>query len=224
MSHTYDQTAERDREALLEQARHAGNKGSFWATAISGLALLFSGYSLYETVLRAPDLAIHVPPRIDYSDPDGQTRPFEVFVIPLTVTNSGARSATLLSIDLKVTNPETGESKTFYAANTGTWGNEPREAFAPVSLPGRGSFSKSIQFFPRQGEEIARITQQEAGSYQFELNVNVAAPKGPAILTSEIQPLRFEMQSASLDYRLFSHTSTMAMWAADYAPAVSASE
>ena len=44
----------------LEQARSSAHShGGRLATIISALALLFSGYSFYEAVLRAPELAVY---------------------------------------------------------------------------------------------------------------------------------------------------------------------
>ena len=58
---------------------------------VSAFALIFSGVSLYETVLKQAHLHVFVPDTIAYTrDPDGG---FEVFAVPLTVTNSGARRA-----------------------------------------------------------------------------------------------------------------------------------
>ena len=84
-------------EEVLEHIHHRG--GGRLATIISALALAFSGYSFYEAVLRAPELAIYVPPRIAYTDPDRPDSPFEVFIIPVTLANDGARSGTVLSLD-----------------------------------------------------------------------------------------------------------------------------
>ncbi len=133
----------------LEQARSgAHSHGGRFATIISALALLFSGYSFYEAVLRAPEMAIYVPPRIAYTDPDRPDSPFEVFVIPVTLANDGARTGTVLSMDLTVKNTKTGDIKQFYSAQIGPWGAQPVKAYAPVSLPGRISSSQSVQFFP----------------------------------------------------------------------------
>ena len=85
-------------------------------TLMSVMALLFSGYSLYESALRAPQLSIFVAPRIDYTDPDRPEAVREVFIVPLTIANDGARSATVQAINLEVVNSRTNQSKAFYAA------------------------------------------------------------------------------------------------------------
>jgi hypothetical protein len=202
-------TAEGTLEESLEQAKRASHTGSYLATLISAIAALFSAYTFYE--VRAPRLAIYVPPRIDYSDPDGPDRPMEVFVLPVTIANDGAQTGTVLSINLQVMNPRTLQVKQFYAARLGSWGEQPTKPFAPVSLSGKASFSHALQFFPRKGETVLRILDLEPGSYAFKLTLDTAS-------TSTVKPLEFEMQIDRLDYRNFSGTGTMEMWANDYRP------
>lgn len=216
-------TAELATDDSLETARGARLSGSLLATIISAVALLFSGYSFYESVLRAPELAIYVPPQIGYTDPDRPDSPFEVFILPITLANDGARSGTVLSIDLEVTNPRTGDKKMFYAAQMGSWGEKPLRPFAPVSLSGKASYSQALQFFPRAGETVARILDLEPGSYAFSLSLNTAAAGGGVLfdLGSKVKPLSFEMQIGQIDYRNFANFGTIGMWASDYKPAAS---
>ncbi|MGE4129246.1 MAG: hypothetical protein AB7E80_13870 [Hyphomicrobiaceae bacterium] len=189
------------------------------ATVVSLLALLFSGYSFYESVLRAPEIAVYVPPLLDYTDPDRPDSPLEVFIIPVTLANDGARSGTVLSIDLTVTNPRTGQSKRFYAARVGPWSAEQARPFTPATLAGKGSYSEAVQFFPRVGEDVARILDLEAGAYRLTLTLNTAAAAGPRFISEpRVAPLSFERQIGQLDYRNFNGRGTMEMWAADYRP------
>lgn len=186
-------------------------------TMMSGLALLFSGYSLYESALRGAQLSIYVAPRIDYTDPDRPEQVREVFVMPVTIANDGARSATVLSINLDVINPRTKQSKTFYAARLGSWGETPLKPFAPAVLAGKAIYSQALQFEPRVGETVARILDLEAGSYVFKLTLDTAA----AGLGGAGAPLQFEMQTGQMDYRMFNGNGTMAMWAPNYRPPAS---
>ena len=210
-------TADQAQSDALETAQGARLSGGLLATVISAAALLFSGYSFYESVLRSPELAVYVPPQIAYVDPDRPDSPFEVFILPITLANDGARSGTVLSIDLEVENPRTNQSKMFYAAQMGSWGTQPKMPFAPVSLAGKASYSKALQFFPRRGEEVARILDLEPGSYNFKLSLNTAAAGG----NSNVRPLEFEMHAGKMDYRYFTGSNTMAMWAENYKPAAS---
>ena len=211
------------RDDALETARGGGISGNAAATIVSLFALVFSGYSFYESVLRAPALSVFVPPQIAYTDPDRPDSPFEVFILPITLANDGAQTGTVLSVDLEVTNPRTKLTKKFYAAHEGPWGVQPEKAFAPVSLAGKASHSAALQFFPRMKETIPRILDFEPGNYTFRLTLNTAAPKGDSLLNlpTKVKPLVFEMQIGKLDYRNFNNIGTMAMWAADYKPAAS---
>ena len=214
-------------EETLEQARHSAHQhgGGRFATIISALALLFSGYSFYEAVLRAPELATYVPPRIAYTDPDRPDSPFEVFIIPVTLANDGARTGTVLSLDLTVKNTKTGDTKKFYSAQTGPWGVDPVKAYAPVSLPGRVSSSQAVQFFPVADEKLPRITNQEGGTYEFEITLNTATKDiGIPFLDLRSKPLNFTMQMGRMDYRIFSRTGTIELWSKGNKPAGNANQ
>lgn len=204
----------------VEQARGASTShAGLFATVISAFALLFSGFSFYETVLRSADFAIYVPPRIAYTDPNSPDHPFEVFIVPLTLANDGARTGTVLSIDLEVTNPRTGKTKHFYAAHLGNWGYNPKKPFMPVALSGKTSFSQSMQFVPRNDEKIPRILDLEAGDYHFKLLLNTASnDESPLAFESKVRPLKFTMQTINMDYRRFNKTGTQAMWQKNYRP------
>lgn len=225
MNTHHKQEIERAREFSLDQARSAERGGGWLATVISAFALLFSGFSFYETVLRAPELAIYVPPQIQYTDPDRPDSPFEVFVLPITFANHGARSGTVLSLDLTVTNPRTGQSKRFYSAYSGPWSQDAGQSFSPVSLSGRAAISQTIQFLPRVEEEVPRILDFEAGDYQLTLTMQTADASeigwldGLGLSKGSAEPLSFDMRIGQLDYRNFNGAGTMPMWAPDYRPA-----
>jgi hypothetical protein len=193
-------------------------------TLMSLVALMFSGYSLYESALRAPQLSIFVAPRIDYTDPDRPEAVREVFILPLTIANDGARPATVLGLNLEVVNPRSKQKKMFFAARLGAWGERPLRPFAPVVLAGRATFSNAVQFEPRNGETVPRILDSEAGKYGFKLTVETAAARQVAgLVAGAVTPLQFEMQIAELDYRNFQGSGTMEMWAPDYQAPVSLS-
>ncbi len=189
---------------------------------MSLLALCVSGMSLYESTLRSPQLAIYVPPQLEYTDPDRPESPFEVFIVPLTVANGGARSGTVLSMTLEVENPRTKQKKLFYSARLGTWGQKPPRPFAPVALAGKTSYTEAVQFFPRVGEEVARILDFEGGDFHFKLSIDTAgAGRTEWLLARPVAPLVFERRIGKLDYRNFQGVGTMEMWAKDYRPSAS---
>ena len=65
--------------------------GGMHATILSAVALVISAFSLYESTFKTAALEVYVPPVIHYArDGDGS---LEVFAVPITVTNGGARKA-----------------------------------------------------------------------------------------------------------------------------------
>jgi hypothetical protein len=182
---------------------------------LSVVALVVSGYGLYESSLKAPDVAIYVAPRVDYTDPDRPESVLEVFVVPVTLANHGARSSTIHAIDLEVKNPRTGGIKRFYAARLGAWGETPLRPFTPVALQGKASYSQAIQFLPRAEEKIGRVLDQEGGEYELRLRLDMSAAGTNPVGASEVS-LSFKLRIGSLDYRFFSGKGTMEMWAPDY--------
>lgn len=116
----------------------AGQSGSGrLATVVSAVALLFSGFSLWGSSLKAPDIQAFVPPVIQYASPYNNTN-FEVFAIPVTFINDGGRSGTVLALDLGVTNTKTKETKHFMASDFGRWTMEKTCAntYEPFEPPG----------------------------------------------------------------------------------------
>ena len=97
-------------EYVLETADQARETSSISsATVITALAsfiaLIFSGISLYQTVLKRAEVRVFVPETVSYTrDPNGS---FEVLAVPVTVINSGARDGVVVSMQLKIKNQET---------------------------------------------------------------------------------------------------------------------
>lgn len=174
----------------------------------SASAIVFSGISLWHTSLRAASMQAFVPPIIRYASPY-QNSLFEAFEIPLTIINGGARTGTVLSIDLVVSDPKRSLSKRFYAAAIGPW-NLDRAGFppfTPMALAGRTSQSSILLFYPRTDEKVMQIVQ-EPGLLQFTLTLNVAGARAPTFLTRLIggaapAPLEFKMDLPMLDHRSF---------------------
>ena len=91
--------------------------GGLHATILSAVALVLSAFSLYEASFKTAELEIFIPPVIQYArDGGGDT---ELFVVPITVTNSGARTGTVLSMELSVEDLKTKRVKRYYSAFLG---------------------------------------------------------------------------------------------------------
>jgi len=182
----------------------------------SGSAIIVSGISLWHTSLRAADLKAFVPPVIRYASPY-QNSIFEAFEIPLTIINEGARTGTVLSIDLTVADLQQRQTKRFYSATIGPWHREAPDfkPFAPISLAGRTSLSQSqsqtLLFYPRNDETVMQIIKGP-GRFRFSLSLNVAGARSPNILTRLFgggapAPLVFDMNLPMLDHRSFTQGS-----------------
>ena len=159
-----------------------GLEGGRFAAILSAVALAFSGYSLWETSLREADVRIFVPPVIQYTSPY-QNSNFEAIAVPVTLTNEGARTATVLSMELAVTDPKTNATKRFYAADFGRWTMEKTRSgaydpFAPISLAGRTSRTEQVLFYTRGEEEKPEQLIRETGPYNFKLTLEQAEEGG----------------------------------------------
>jgi hypothetical protein len=174
----------------------------------SASAIVFSGISLWHTSLRGASMQAYVPPIIRYASPY-QNSLFEAFEIPLTIINGGARTGTVLSIDMVVTDPKRQLSKRFYAAAIGPW-NLDRAGFPPfmpIALAGRTSQSAILLFYPRTDEKVMQIVH-EPGHLLFALTLNVAGARPPTVWTRLLgggapEPLEFKMDLPMLDHRSF---------------------
>lgn len=128
---------------------------------ISAIALLFSAYSLWETSLKQADLSVYATGVVTYErdlTADEYIQPtggFEVFAVPVTIANSGARDAPVLALQLDVSNPKTGLSARFeatytadgaYFANTGA--KRPKTPFSALVIAGRSAWTGTVLFYP----------------------------------------------------------------------------
>jgi hypothetical protein len=180
----------------------------------SAVALVFSIYNFWQNSQKPPEMRLFVPPVINYASVNPNNN-FEMFAIPLTVINQGARTGTILSMDLVVKNLETNETKRFFSASLGKWSvtkdrADGFESFAPISLAGRASYSETVQFYTRGDEKVLQIVQNP-GRYQF--TVTVDSPEADfgfldQALSKGTQPLTFEMVlQQQKDYRAFNQGS-----------------
>lgn len=200
-----------DNAEIATQAA-SGSDGGKLAVIVSAVALLFSGYSLWETSLKAADLHAFVPPVIHFAAPY-QNSNFEVIGVPITLTNEGARSATVLSMELAVTDPRTKQTKRFYAADLGRWTMAKTrtgayEPFAPISLAGRASRTDSVLFYTRGEEEKPAELFRATGPYHFTLTLDIAESKTKPTVS-------FERSLNGYDARAFNE-GTLPLYSADW--------
>ena len=180
----------------------------------AGAAVVVSAYSLWQTSLKRSVLKMFVPPVIRYTSPY-QDSNFEVFAIPITIANEGARTGTVMSLDLVVTDPKRSLSKRFYSADVGQWSVEKERKgdfrpFAPIVLAGRSSHSDTILFHARRDEQVMQIVAAE-GNFQFTMTLQTALGEDVGLLNrfwrNAPKPLMFEMVLLVLDGRAFASGS-----------------
>ena len=203
---------------------------SMWSDIGAGAAVAVSAYSLWHTSLKRSALKAFVSPVIRYASPY-QNSNFEVFAVPLTIANEGARTGTIMSMDLVVTDPEHARSKRFYSADVGPWSiaksnNGDFKPFAPIVLAGRSSHTDTILFHARRDETVMQIVEKE-GTYGFVLTLQTVESEDFGLLDRfwrrPPQPLRFEMILPMLDHRAFtSGSGTLPLHQRDWQTSVGA--
>jgi hypothetical protein len=99
-----------DEAIAIESAAAHSRGGGRISVMISAVALALSVNSLWERTLKQADLHVFVPPVLQYSAPY-QNSNFEMIAIPVTPTNDGAQTGTVLSMELAVTDPRTIATK-----------------------------------------------------------------------------------------------------------------
>ncbi|MCB1549588.1 MAG: hypothetical protein KDJ41_17435 [Hyphomicrobiaceae bacterium] len=168
--------------STLPDVDSGGARAGWAATLLSAFAFLFSGLSFYETTLKQSDLRIYVTDTISYTrDPWGS---YDVLAVPLTISNGGARDGAVITLAVEVKNVGTGESETFtsaYFADAQYFGavedvakriKRPKQPFAPIAVPGRGSYSGTILFYPATAREKKLIEPKS----KVELTIKVLTP------------------------------------------------
>lgn len=113
-----------------------------WAIVISLIALVFSAISLYESLLRQPHVTLNTAGTWLYARGEAT----EELSVPLTLTNSGAREATVLSIELILS--KRSERKTFRSLYVSNGAPDSRSLLTPIPIAGRSSFSGILIFTP----------------------------------------------------------------------------
>jgi hypothetical protein len=206
----------------LEHGRHGG----LFATILSAVALIFSGISYYESAMKSADLAVYVPPMIHYARDGG-----DVFNIPITIANDGARTGTVLAMELEVQNLQPGaerKSAKFHSAFLGDYPRDdktPLRSFAPLSIPGHGTFTETVRFY-NMGEQLPMVVDDK-GDFRFTLKLTtVKAGSGmlDSLMGTETQPLTFDLNLPYLSVQhLAFRNGTISMYNKDWKPAVSTS-
>lgn len=182
----------------------AGSRMATYSTILVSLfALVMSGVSLYQTVLKQANLHLFVPDTVAYTrDPNGG---YEVLVVPVTIANSGARDGVVSTLRLKVRDLETSREREFRATyfadqgyfstkeNIQTGVSRPKRAFAPITVAGRGSYSATVLFYPRAYSKQRVV--RKGGRFDVSLSATVQSVEKvdvvDAFFQTSIAPITF---------------------------------
>lgn len=203
-----------------------GSHGGLFATVLSAVALVFSGFSYYDTNMKTADLTVYVPPMIHYGR-DGEA---DVFNIPITISNEGARTGTVLTMELDVENlSPKAERKTakFHSAFLGEYPHGDTatgHSFAPLSIPGHGTFTETVRFYPMAIGTPYVV--DDKGDYRLKLKLLTARPRDPDFIEQhwlrEPKPLTFDVTLPGLAPQYLSEQhGTQAMFSKTWQPAIS---
>lgn len=142
----------KSREQALEESLRVAMQPSFyeggrWAVLISFVALILSAFSLYDTTLKQAKPVIHVGGVIQYAQ--DALQPADVFIVPVTITNSGARDLIILELNLRVARadwvaPVWTEMTGLY---TGSSLRQEKTLFTPISVSGGSAQTANILFY-----------------------------------------------------------------------------
>jgi hypothetical protein len=118
-----------------------------WTFIISFIALISSVFSLYETTLKQARPAIHVGGVIQYAQDTLQ--PADVFIVPVTITNSGARGLIILELNLRVARADWAAP--VWTEMTGLYNGsnlrQEKTLFTPISVAGGTAQTANILFY-----------------------------------------------------------------------------
>jgi hypothetical protein len=188
-----EKAGENANEAASRAASHSGG-GKAIATITSAFALVFSAYSLWESSLKQAELRVFVADAVTYTrDPNNEDGAFqaggyEVLAVPVTIANSGAREAAVLSLVLDAKNLGTGETARFGAAYTAggeyfapnrgeSSSGRPRTPFAALVVGGRSAWSGTILFYATDYTKPKLISKPNT-KVEVTLSLSTPAPDG----------------------------------------------
>jgi hypothetical protein len=186
-----------------------GSRAGWLSTAFSAVAVAASCVSVYVSTLQGAQLEVYLPPTFIYAmDGEGEN-----FTMPISLANGGARSGTVISMELEVHNEKTNATQRFYSAYLGEHPKMQTSAnvrqFTPMTILGQSVRSETVRFYPVANVDTrdtkARIVSGE-GDYTFRLRIGTATPPEPSLLDrlqgrTQPAPISVQMSLPVLDYR-----------------------
>jgi hypothetical protein len=165
-----------------------GRAGALSALLSSITALIFSVYSLYETVIKQAELHIYQPPLIYMYRENFR----DVFAIPITLSNVGTQHGTVLSFDLEVTHPGTLTTIKFQSLHFGESPKRNMRLFTPITVAGRSSYTDVILFYALSRGSFVEVTGGVKLPLRFKITLN-ADTAGGWLATKEPAAVVFDM-------------------------------
>lgn len=185
-----------------------GKGSSNWPSILLSVAALFlSAISLYQTVLKQANMQLFVPETISYTrDAEGG---YEVFILPLTITNNGARDGVVSALKLEATNNQTGKkiilkasylakSEYFIPPKAGATSaiQRPKEPFSPIPVAGHSAFGGTILFYPEKADK--EIFMKGEGTYEFTLSAKTNTSNQNSFWSNAPKPRKFTATSGKV--------------------------
>jgi hypothetical protein len=133
-------------------ARSDGERWRRWpglvSIAVSIGAFMFSGVSLYETVLKPAELMIYVSDTMLFGYGEGRN---DAIVVPITIANHGSRTAVVTQIRLTVRRQGSPEVRTMASTYSGDTPRAHERLFTPIPVAGYQSYAGGVVFLPADG-------------------------------------------------------------------------
>ncbi len=162
--------------------------------AVSAVAMLFSGFSFYETSVKQANLQVHKPASF-YMYREGFK---DVLAIPIAISNNGAQRGTILTFNLKVTNLETKETKVFRNLYFGENPKKDKKLFSPITVQGRETATHTVVFHAVKSGTFLNKTGRVNLPLRLTLTMNTDG--GNYFLGKAItEPVHFDMMTKSLE-------------------------
>jgi hypothetical protein len=183
------------RDGGRRRRESSGGFGAALATLVSIVALAFSGFSFYETVLKEASLRFYSPPLITMFR-EGYR---DVFALPVTISNDGAQRGTILSFDLEVTHRGTGQKMSFQNLYYGTSPKDgEKKVFVPISIAGRSTFTGVVMFHALKTGSFVETTGgvELPLTFRLKMNVDRHSEWGPYFKMKPPGPVTFDMTAS----------------------------
>jgi hypothetical protein len=167
----------------------------------SAIAVVASGISLWQTVLKRPILHIYTGDNISFV---GDNEAGHAIAIPLTILNAGARDGVVLSFNLVARDVGTGWVKHFrssYVAGTDFYSSPSRSkmAISPIAVPGRFFYAATLLFYPTNWDEHFEDTYEAALDVTIEPVIAPPSDWLDRLLRAAPRPFTLQLQYKNND-------------------------